>query len=184
MNVHFSASSSNLRDNIVAYKKILRSIRAAGHTVGDDWVEDALLHDPKDHDSARRVRAAAAAIQDSEVIIAEVSESSFGVGYEIAVALHQKKPLLLLYKEQLEEPGLYALGLENELITYQSYSEDNLAEHVAEFLRENDVKTKDLRFNFVIDRKIYNHLRLKSFRTGKTKAEVLRDLLIADIDRD
>ena len=40
-----------------------------------------------------------------------------------------------------------------------------------------------MRFNFFIDRKIYNYLRWASFKTGKTKAEILRDLVENEIEK-
>ena len=54
---------------------------------------------------------------------------------------------------------------------------------VEKFLNENDIQSKDMRFNFFIDRKIYNYLRWAAFKTGKTKAEILRDLVQNEIEK-
>jgi predicted DNA-binding protein len=54
---------------------------------------------------------------------------------------------------------------------------------VSQFLEQNHIENKDLRFNFFIDRQIYNYLRWASFKTGKTKAEILRELVLHDIER-
>jgi len=52
------------------------------------------------------------------------------------------------------------------------------------FLKENDVSTKDLRFNFFIDRKIHNYLRWVSYKTGKPRSEIIRELLNREIERE
>jgi len=51
------------------------------------------------------------------------------------------------------------------------------------FMVDNDIQSKDMRFNFFIDRKIYNYLRWAAFKTGKTKAEILRDLVETEIEK-
>lgn len=54
---------------------------------------------------------------------------------------------------------------------------------VKEFLEENVIDTKDLRFNFFLDRPTYNYLRWMSSKTGKTKAEIVRSLLQKEMNK-
>ena len=60
---------------------------------------------------------------------------------------------------------------------YREYNNDNLEDIIRQFLTDNDVKAKDLRFNFFLDRQIYNYLRWASLKTGKAKAKILRELV-------
>jgi hypothetical protein len=69
------------------------------------------------------------------------------------------------------------------MLTYKDYSEDNLEAVIREFLFENEISAKDMRFNFFLDRRIHNYLRGAAYKTGKTKAEILRDLVRRDIRR-
>ena len=39
-----------------------------------------------------------------------------------------------------------------------------------------------MRFNFFIDRPIYNYLRWAALKTNKTKAEILRELVQREIE--
>ena len=79
----------------------------------------------------------------------------------------------------------YSSGLRHALLTVKEYEDNNLEKLVHDFLAENEISTKDLRFNFVIDRRLYHYLRWKSYKTRKTKAEVVRDLLDKDMkDKD
>jgi predicted DNA-binding protein len=56
-----------------------------------------------------------------------------------------------------------------------------VVEKILPFLEDNNISTKDMRFNFFIDRPIYNYLRWAALRTGKTKAEILRELVQREI---
>lgn len=190
MIVYFSASSRNITNDIKVYRQILSRIYALEHVIASDWVEVAV------HRAGRFgvddghvgwnirdiVRNAEAGIERAEVVICEASgASAFGVGFEMAMALRNKKPVLCLIREESSE-DTYAVGIsKSDLLTVKMYNEQNLDRIVEQFLKENTVKNKDLRFNFVMDRQIYNHLRTRSYKTGKTKAEILRELLEKDI---
>lgn len=184
MIVYFSASARNLEDRIKTYRTIINKIHSLGHTLANEWVEPAAHREARGgvfSDIKAIVRDAQAGIESAEVVIAEVSGgSAFGVGYEVAMALQRKKPVLLLIHKNVFSSS-YASGLVSDDITLRPYVEPNLSRIIEDFIRTNTLQTKDLRFNFVIDRQIYNHLRRKSFLHGKTKAEVLRDLLLKDI---
>ena len=75
-------------------------------------------------------------------------------------------------------------GLDNALVRYREYNNDNLEDIIRQFLTDNDVKAKDLRFNFFLDRQIYNYLRWASLKTGKTKAKILRELVMKEINKN
>jgi len=106
-----------------------------------------------------------------------------GVGYQVALAVQQKKPVLLLSKEGLENDSVVS-GVDNTLVTFREYSDDNLEQTVQDFLVTNDVQPKDLRFNFFIDRQIYSYLRWASYKTGKPKGKILRELVLKEIDKN
>lgn len=185
MIVYFSASARNLEEEIETYRAIVNKIHSLGHTVANEWVEPASHREAQGglfKDIHSIVKEAQAGIESAEVLIAEASDgSAFGVGYELALALQRRKPSLILIKKEAANSS-YAAGLTNELITLKKYDPTNLGRLIEDFIKANILKVKDLRFNFVIDRQIHNHLRLKSFRTGRTKAEVLRDLLLKDME--
>jgi hypothetical protein len=189
MIVSFSASLRTIKQDISIYRRILTAVRTFGATIAHDWVETGWLHQ-NDHSSSKQkqdwhafsTEAEAAAISADLVIIEASGFSSFGVGYEASLAVQSKKPTLVLIKDQQKSVS-YASGLERENVYVKFYDDTNLESSVTDFLQVNTAPNKDLRFNFVIDRRIYNHLRSKSLRMGKTKAEVLRELLLRDIDR-
>lgn len=194
MLVYFCGSSRDIVNDIHTYRKILKKVYALEHTVVNDWIEISLHRAGRfTHGDSSEVgwnindivRNSQAGIERAEVVICEASGgSTFGVGYEMAMALRQKKPVLCLVREE-DEDNSYATGVEkNDLLTFRKYTLKNLDKIIESFLNDNTIKNKDLRFNFVMDRQIYNYIRSKSFKMGKTKAELVRELLLKDMEKD
>lgn len=189
MLVHFSGSSRSIGKDIFLYRKIITAIRSSGHAISHDWIETAWLmkqgkgRDAKGWDLHTILLEVEAGIEAAEVAIVEATgASTLGVGYELALSLQRKKPTLILIDERYSKDS-YAIALKHDLLIIKTYNSFNLTKIITTFLEDNTINNKELRFNFVIDRRIYNHLRVKSFRSGKTKAEILRDLLLDDIEK-
>jgi nucleoside 2-deoxyribosyltransferase len=189
INVHFIASKKNVLNDIETLRKISNIISTQKHHVIDNWVEityDLRVNKKNAGEAVDWASIYAANIENiakADVIIAEGSFDTFGVGYQIAIAAQQKKPILLLRREGAEL-DTFAAGIVDSWVQRVPYDDNNLESIVKHFLDENDITTKDMRFNFFIDRQIYNYLRWSSFRTGKTKAEILRELVVREIDKD
>lgn len=186
MVVHLATSKTTLLDNIGTLRQIIKIVTQE-HELANDWVEPAYKaikeHGPKRKDITQVYRKSVDEVAKADVLIAEVSTSSFGVGHQVASAIQQKKPVLLLSRDDIVNDSLVT-GLDNAIVQYKEYNSSNLEQIVKDFLEENNVQAKDLRFNFFIDRKIYNYLRWASFKTGKTKASILRELVLKEIDKD
>jgi hypothetical protein len=186
MKVHFITSRPTLENDIDTLRRIIMTINDAGHTLALDWVERAYKRNHQSQNSAADwtaiVRQNLETIAKSDVIIAETTHENFAIGYQIAVAVQQKKPVLLLRHESADK-AVFVSGLEDGWIKHADYNKDNVQQIVDKFLNENDIQSKDMRFNFFIDRQIYNYLRWAAFKTGKTKAEILRDLVENEIEK-
>lgn len=186
MKVHFTTSRKSLQDDLVSLKLIHKAIRLTNSLVARDWLDEAQNAYESSgivsEDWATIVKESIAAIAQADVIIAETSHDSFAVGYQIAIAIQQKKPILLLRRKDADRDA-FVTGVEDGWVRHGAYDKDNLNQIIADFINENEVQSKDMRFNFFIDRQIYNYLRWASFKTGKTKAEILRELVLHDIER-
>jgi nucleoside 2-deoxyribosyltransferase len=186
MLVHFIAPAAGLKENIDSLREIANGLKKQGHTLATEWIEDAY----KDVTGSTALDASKwqaiiednfAAIAKADVIIAEVTYDSTALGYQIATAVQQKKPTLLLLKEGKSTPS-FTWNIPSEFLKKVEYSKDHIAEKITPFLEENDITIKDMRFNFFIDRPIYNYLRWAALKTGKTKAEILRELVQREIE--
>lgn len=184
--VHLVGSSIEIKNNIDHLRKIVAVIEREGHEVVDNWV-DAAYHkigvegeSPEKIDWSLQYKESIEALSRADAIVAETSTPSFSVGYQVAQAVNMKKPVLVLNREGVEK-SFFASGIEAG-IEYKKYVPETIDEILVKFLRDNDIDTKDMRFNFFIDRAIYNYLRWTALKTGKTKAEILRNLVEREID--
>jgi 2'-deoxynucleoside 5'-phosphate N-hydrolase len=99
MNIYFACSITGGRQFEPVYKAIVDALEAQGHDIPTAHLaepgvaaETALsAHDVYERDTAW--------IRGCDVLIAEVSVPSHGVGYEIGYALGERKPVLCLYQE-------------------------------------------------------------------------------------
>ena len=186
MIVHFITSRPTLEEDIKTLRAISAIVKEAGHSLASDWIEEAYkrqtLKESPQADWSSIFKVNIGNIAQSDVVIAETSQESFAVGYQIAAAVQQKKPVLLL-RHASADKNAFVTGVEDGWIKHVEYDEHSLDAIIKKFLDENDIKSKDMRFNFFIDRKIYNYLRWAAFKTGKTKAEILRDLVQNEIDK-
>ena len=100
MNIYFACSITGGREFERIYQELTAALLADGHEI------------PTAHPAGSNVlalEAVAAAreiyerdvnwIREAQALIAEVSVPSHGVGYEIAFALHEGKPVLCLHQE-------------------------------------------------------------------------------------
>lgn len=186
MKVHFITSRPTLENDIDVLRQVVGVIEKSGHSIAYEWIEDAFKREVETKAPATDWNAIykdnLGAIAQSDVIIAETTYENFAVGYQVAVAVQQKKPILLLRNKDADE-NTFVTGVEDGWVKHSAYTKDDIDGTVKKFLEENDISTKDMRFNFFIDRPIYNYLRWASLKTGKTKAEILRELVQQEIDK-
>lgn len=187
MKVHLITSRPTIENDIESLRQIITVIENTGHSLAIDWIERAYRR--QTHTKEPRANWSAVyklnleAIAQSDVVIAETTYDSFGVGYQVAFAVQQKKPILMLRRAESDEDS-FVSGVEDGWIIHKKYDKASLDKTIKEFLDDNDIQSKDMRFNFFIDRKIYNFLRWSSLKSGKTKAEILRELVEQEIDRE
>jgi hypothetical protein len=185
MLVHFVGSRYNIVENIDRLRQIVKVIHEQEHVLARDWLEPAyssrLKGDAKSLNWNEAYKDAVEAITKADVVIADASIRSFSVGFQVALATQMKKPTLVLCESGADD-SFFAGGIDTGL-TYKEYTKNDLEGIVAAFLKENDIQAKDMRFNFFIDRPIYNYLRWAAYKTGKTKAEILRELVSKEIDK-
>lgn len=185
MKAHFIASTINLKDDIKVYQLIVKALKDEGVSLTVEWLEAAYARFKKpDFEKTWKdiYRETLDAISKSDIIVAEVSEKSFLVGFQVANALNMKKPILLLSRHKNAE-GALGVSLNEDIIKFSYYTEKNVAEHVKDFVKENSAGTKSIRFNFFIDRKSLNYLNWASLNTGESKSEIIRRVLSKEINK-
>jgi len=100
MNIYFSCSLTGGRQDESIYIAIVDHLLEIGHDVPTAHLAHPQVMDLERIVDAREVYGRDMAwIEGCDVLIAEVSTPSHGVGYEIAVALAREKPVLCCYHE-------------------------------------------------------------------------------------
>lgn len=192
MIVYFVASRRNINARIEDLRRFVKIIHQKEHTLALDWVEPIFAGEQKKKMSPEEdaqvdwpilYKQTVESITRADVFIAETSVQSFGVGFQVALAIQMKKPVLLLHRDDVKY-SVFASGIPEANAAQAAYNEKNLQKIIEDFLDENDIQAKDMRFNFFIDRQIYNYLRWSSHKSGKTKAEILRELVVKEIDKE
>lgn len=191
MLVHFIGSSKNLGADHTYLRKITEIVNDQGGIFTRNWV--AAAHDENgkikkdfqndDRTNWRDVFAEnLSALDRSDVVIIEGTTYGFQQGFYTSHAIKSKKPTLLLFRSDQNNHPI--TGFNDRWLTIKKYKDiDELEKTTKKFLKDNTIATKDLRFNFFIDRQIYSYLRDVSYETGKNKSEIIRELLENEIDR-
>jgi nucleoside 2-deoxyribosyltransferase len=188
MTIHLTGNVEHLQEDWPFYHKIMNTIHLRGHVLARNWIEPAYLRlkkpDKKNNSDRTAIfEAEMEAITRADLVIIEGTRYSFGTGYHAAIALQQKKPVLFVARDTALKHRLVG-GITDNLLKFKVYkSEEELEKIIDRFIQENTLSSKDLRFNFFLDRQIYSHLRWASFKSGKTKAEIIRDLIDKEIEK-
>jgi hypothetical protein len=179
---------TDLEKNIGTFRAIVDIIKKSGAKLTREWLEGAYstsqINDEDDIEAVwpKIYRENKEAVSRADVIVAEISNRSFLVGFQVAYALQMKKPILLLSNHNRTR-GALGLSENEEIIKFSRYDSTNLEAIIVNFINENSTANKDLRFNFFIDRKILNYLNWAALQTGDTKSEIIRNILKKEIDK-
>jgi 2'-deoxynucleoside 5'-phosphate N-hydrolase len=147
MKIYFSGSIRGGRDYKELYLKIVEWLRAYG-TVLTEHVADVQLSSYGEHalsDEAIYARDMAW-LNESDVVVAEVSVPSLGVGYELGEAVRAQKPTLCFFRAGSEDrlsamvsgsPGIKVVtykteeDIKNAIGTYLENIPSRVARHAA-----------------------------------------------------
>ena len=127
MNIYFACSITGGRGDEPIYQQIVAALQADGHKVptallaGSDVMALEVVVDPitvYERDTGW--------IRDCDLLVAEVSTPSHGVGYEIGYALGLGKPVLCLHRQGLPISKMIT-GNRDPWLTVKSYADGNEA---------------------------------------------------------
>jgi len=100
MKIYFCGSIAGGRQHLGTYQKIVAHLQQNGHNVlTEHVVRPDVLEYEKDFTAEQIYTRDIQWLNECDCVIAEVSNPSLGVGYEICYALRVNKPVLCLYRE-------------------------------------------------------------------------------------
>ena len=102
MNIYFACSITGGREFESSYQEIVAALTADGHEIPTfHLVQSDVMQNESSLTPREVYERDTAWIKNCDVLIAEVSAPSHGVGYEIGFALNLGKPVLCLHQQGL-----------------------------------------------------------------------------------
>lgn len=122
MNIYFACSITGGREFEPVYQKIVAALIADGHVIPTSHLAQSEVMDNERMLAPRDVYERDVKwIDDCDVLIAEVSVPSHGVGYEIGYALNIGKPVLCIYQKERKVSKMIT-GNPTHMLTVREYS--------------------------------------------------------------
>lgn len=184
MKVYFTTSikDADKNDNI---NTILKTIKELGHSVEQYNDKKRSEAAKTDADSVNAYKYFTSAIKKCDFVVAEISEQSASVGYEIAFALEEKKPVLVLY-EETKARSLSALfrGNKSRHLKVRKYKGDREIESAVKFFVNDVNEIIDTKFILIIPPSIDQYLEWNVKERGIPKAEVTREAIEKAMNED
>jgi 2'-deoxynucleoside 5'-phosphate N-hydrolase len=177
MNVYFTASIVGKKDYLKHYEHIITLLQSKGYTVQAEHILN--VTEPEIHMKTRDERLKFHKklqnwIQKADFVVVEASFPSISVGYEIAIALQYRKPVLILYSVG-DPPSLFGHH-SDEKIVCEKYTLDTAEGIVNEFIHYVQ-GASDTRFTFFVTPQIAAYLEKVSVKAKMPKSVYLRTLI-------
>jgi 2'-deoxynucleoside 5'-phosphate N-hydrolase len=137
MKIYFAGSIRGGREDVAVYDAMITYLRSFGEVLtehvgnpslsekGDDGPDDRFIHD-RDTEW----------LSACDLVVAEVSSPSLGVGYELGLAVSLKKPALCLYRPMMEKPLSAMIAGSPGIRTAAYASMDEAKKIIQEFISE------------------------------------------------
>ncbi len=132
MQIYFAGSIAGGRNYLDTYIKIVKYLQNKGHTIPTEHIiyPDVLTFEKQT--TAEEIYSRDVEwLKESRALIAEISNPSLGVGYEIGFALNEKIPVLALYHKDIFISRMIS-GNKDPLLNVKTYDTDEEWESIIE----------------------------------------------------
>ncbi|OGY18258.1 MAG: hypothetical protein A2900_04815 [Candidatus Chisholmbacteria bacterium RIFCSPLOWO2_01_FULL_50_28] len=185
MKIYFTAAITDVpapqQDN---YLKIVGELKILGHQVVADHILGKTaqsLASQSEADALRIYRKLIVWKNQADLVVAETSYPSFGVGQEISYALMHEKPVIALYLPERKPHLLTAIG--QEYLHIVEYAPETLKRTLSDYI-DFAKGVADTRFNFFISPDLGSFLDWISKKRKLPRAVFLRQLIEEDLRKN
>ncbi|MBU0597632.1 hypothetical protein KKF61_01395 [Patescibacteria group bacterium] len=183
MRVYFFSPTISTIELDQNYKKIVETIKQSGVFVVASSDENNT--DFKKEELEQMTEAGEILLDKMDCFIVEASKPDQEIGYLLAYAISQKKPLLYLYQKGTPEKVAHGyLTKKNtpDFVIMKSYTKTDLEQKVLDFINDvsqgKGIKEKpNIKFTLRITSRMERYMQYKSKRLKKTKADFIREIL-------
>ena len=100
MKIYFSGSIRGGRDDVHIYQKIISYLKQFGEVLTEHVGDNSLKSTGEINKNNKEIHDRdLELLQESDIIVAEVTNPSLGVGYEIAKAIEYQKKIFCIYRK-------------------------------------------------------------------------------------
>lgn len=187
MNIYISVSISVSDESKSSLRKLATSLKAQGHKVNDYRLSEDFKYKVQysDHEMAEYYKNMMNAIKQCDVMIVDISSRSSGVGYEIGVAITEKKPILALFSGSKEAHSSLSLASNpSKYMSVKNYGTDESLLKLTEAFIKDAQKKIDTKFILIISPQIDKYLEWVASERRKHKAQVVREALETQMAKD
>ena len=133
MKIYFSGSIRGGRDDAQLYKQIIELLKEYGEVLTEHIGDESITSAGSGIDTNHIFEQDTDWIREADVVVAEVTTPSLGVGYEIGLADSLEKRILCLYREK-EDQNLSAMILGNRNLSIAQYeSIEDIANYLIDY---------------------------------------------------
>ncbi len=183
MQIYFTASIVGKKDYLKNYLKIIDVVKAKEHKI----ISDHIIEAPEKLATMTSIEERVAFrkqldkwISSSDCVIAETSFPSISVGYEISIALHMDKPVLMLYTNG-SPPHLISPSTDDKMFC-EKYTDTTVRETIEDFLRYVGT-SGGIRFTMFITSDLARYLDSVIKKNKIPKAVYIRRLIRDDMKK-
>lgn len=190
MLVHLVSSMRKFEEDLVPIQKIAHILQLVGAQIALDWFSAVQSRRERQSVSEESldwpliVQQNVDAIIQSDAVIIEGSRFNFSQGYQAAIALQYRKPVLNIYRKDLPEyeewpDKLYVSGISDPLFHSVAYKDTgDLDKIVTKFLKNITPKNVELDLKITLDKSTLEYIDEKSRSSNKSRAAAIKDILI------
>lgn len=176
MRIFLSAATENYANRQTAIEKIFQVIKDSNHTQTNPYPYK-FFGDKKQRNKTKDVSAKVKhSIKKSDIIVAEMSIPSFGVGYNICLALYYNLPIICLCQKQYSyNMPSFIKKIKSRRVQIIFYTPENVEKLFKKSLRK--AIPKKVRFNMNLEPEVSSYLNYLSRKEGKPRTEVIQTLI-------
>lgn len=136
--IYFCGSIRGGQDLVETYARIINLLQKHGKVLTEHIADPNILEKEEQLQTDNDIYEQDISwLKESDIVIAEVTVPSIGVGYEVGYAVRMKKPILCLYKEGADHKisAMISGCPDVEIVHYKSF--DKLKAPIEDFINKN-----------------------------------------------
>ena len=130
MKIYFAGSITSGRENIEIYVELIKHLKKYGEVLTQHIGDKKITSQGETNLSAEEIHNRDISwLKDSDILVAEISIASLGIGYEIGRSVENNKKILCLFKSKKDQ-SLSKMITGSKKVTTKEYNTINEAKEI------------------------------------------------------